>query len=175
MEVAIVALRIVLAAVLFVHAMQKTLGWFQGAGLAAMVPVFERLGQVPARSMILVAATFESLAAVGLLAGFLTPLAGAIGAGTMIVAGASQSLLSRSAWNAQGGGEYPFVLAALGLVIATSGGGKLSVDHALDMWWSDPSTGAAAVLGAGALLVALVAALPPVVRTRRVLAARTTP
>lgn len=169
MDLTVLLLRLVLGAILVMHATQKTLGWFGGAGLEVMAGVFEGLGQRPGRTMVIVASTMELAGALLLVAGLATPLGGAIAAGTMIVAGATLSIAKRTFWNAGGGGEYPFVLAATAIVVASSGGGAFSLDHVLGAPWTDPTASAAALTAALTLLVAAAAAARPVVRTRKAL------
>ena len=128
MHEGILLLRLLLGLVLIVHAAQKSLGWFQGLGLTTMAGAFEQLGLRPGRPMVLLASTTETLAAVSLLLGLFTPLGAAAAAGTMAVAGATSQLSAGSFWNARKGGEYPYVLAVLGIVLAFTGAGTWSLD-----------------------------------------------
>lgn len=118
---------VLLGLVLLVHAAQKSLAWFQGLGLTVMAGAFESLGLRPGRPMVLVASTTEVLAGLCLLLGLLTPLGAAAAAGTTAVAGATSQLSAGSFWNAQKGGEYPYVLAVAALVLAFTGAGAWSV------------------------------------------------
>ncbi|MEX5297566.1 DoxX family membrane protein [Kocuria sp. CPCC 205292] len=77
MDEGILLLRVLLGLVLLVHAVQKSLGWFQGLGLTVMAGAFESLGLRPGRPMVLMASITEALAAVSLLLGRLTPLGAA--------------------------------------------------------------------------------------------------
>lgn len=128
MDNGILILRILLAVILFAHAFQKTTGWFQGKGLSVMSGVFESLGLYPGRIMVLTAACSEMIAGFLILTGFLTPLAACIGAGVMLTAGWTLQFQSRSFWNSSGGGEYPYVVAALFGVIAVTGPGAYAGD-----------------------------------------------
>lgn len=128
MDEGILLLRLLVGLVLLVHAAQKSLGWFQGAGLTVMAGAFESLGLRPGRPMVLMASITEALAAVSLLLGLLTPLGAAAAAGTMAVAGATSQLSAGSFWNAQKGGEYPYVLAVAAIVLAFTGAGAWSAD-----------------------------------------------
>lgn len=150
MDEGILLLRILLGLVLLVHAMQKSLGWFQGMGLRVMAGAFESLGLRPGRPMVLLASTTEALAGVSLLLGVLTPLGAAAAAGTMAVAGATSQLSAGSFWNAQKGGEYPYVIAVAALVLAFTGAGAWSVDA----WLGRASPGLAPVMGGTAAGVA---------------------
>lgn len=78
--------------------------------------------------MVLLASITEALAAISLLLGLFTPLGAAAAAGTMAVAGATAQLNAGSFWNARKGGEYPYVLAVLAVVLACTGAGAWSLD-----------------------------------------------
>lgn len=160
MDEGILLLRVLLGLVLLVHAAQKSLGWFQGLGLTVMAGAFESLGLRPGRPMVLMASTTEALAGISLLLGALTPLGAAAAAGTMAVAGATSQLSAGSFWNAQKGGEYPYVLAVAALVLAFTSAGAWSVDA----WLGGAAPGLAPFLGGtgtgvAAFLLATVAAL----------------
>lgn len=115
----------------------------------------------------------ELTAALLLGLGLATPLGAAIAAGTMTVAGAAMSLLNRAFWNSAGGGEYPFVLAAAALCLGFTGPGAYSADAALALWPADAIPGALA--GPVVVVIAVVAAVPPVLATRRVQVRRAVP
>lgn len=131
MDEGLLLLRVVLAGILVAHSMQKSVGWFQGRGLAAMAVVFEGLGLRPGRRMVLMASTCELLAAASILLGLLTPLGCLAAVGTMTVAGLTMHLDAGKVWNAAGGGEYPYVLAAMAVVLAFTGPGAYAVDAVL--------------------------------------------
>lgn len=168
MDVGLLILRILLACVLYAHATQKVFGWFSGPGLDGAAAIFDKLGQRPGRTMAVVAALCESSAALLLLLGAITPLGAAIAAGTMFVAGMSMVSMAGTFWNAAGGGEYPFVLAAASVVLAFTGAGAYSLDAAFDSPWYQAGDGSGVLIGIGAVGLAIVAALPPLVRMRRV-------
>lgn len=131
MNLGILVLRVLLGSILVAHSFQKSRGWFGGQGLDRMATVFEGLGLRPGRAMVLTASTFELLAALSLVAGALTPLGAVTAVGTMGVAGLTMSHASGRLWNAAGGGEYPFVLAATAAVLGFTGAGAYSVDAVL--------------------------------------------
>jgi len=162
--------RLVIAVLLFAHAMQKLRGWFHGPGLEVASSIFAKLGQQPARRMVHLAAACELGGATLLAIGFAMPFAAAVVTGTMLVAGASLTLLGRTFWNAGGGGEYPFALAAIAATLGFTGPGRYSLDHVLSMPWNDRSELAACLMGAGALVLAAVVAAVPISRARRNLA-----
>lgn len=131
MEIGILLLRVVLALILFAHATQKMVGWFGGNGLHKQGEIFATLGLRPGRAMVLAAGVSELLAAGLLLFGFLTPLGALVAAGTMAVAGATMQLNSGNFFNLGGGGEYPYVLAAVAAALGFTGAGAYSVDALL--------------------------------------------
>lgn len=160
MNAGLLVLRLLLGLVLLAHSSQKTLGWLQGPGLTASAGIFEGLGQRPGRAMVKLAAACEAVAAVLLLLGALTPLGAAIAAGTLLVAGASQTLRTGKVWTALGGGEYPIALAIVALAVGFTGPGEWSVDRAL-------LNDLPGYTGLVVVAVAVVAAVPPTVRARR--------
>jgi putative oxidoreductase len=152
MHEGILLLRLLLGLVLIVHAAQKSLGWFQGLGLTTIAGAFEQLGLRPGRPMVLMASITETLAATSLLLGLFTPLGAAAAAGTMAVAGVTSQLSAKSFWNARKGGEYPYVLAVLAIVLAFTGAGTWS----LDSWLSSAFPPLAPFLGGTAVGLAVV-------------------
>ncbi|AWW35914.1 membrane protein [Streptomyces sp. AS58] len=160
MSAGLLLLRLLLAALLFGHAAQKLLGWFRGLGPDGTAAVFESWGFRPGRPMVLLAGTCELVGAVLLGAGAVTPLAAAVVMGTMIVAAAPSA--ANGLWAHLGGCEVPFLYGSLALVVAVTGPGNWSVDHAVgaDDFSGVPWAVAAAVLAA-------VSAVPPLLLRRR--------
>lgn len=170
MEIGLLLLRLLLAAMLFMHATQKLFGWFNGPGLTTAAAIFDGLGQRPGRTMAVLAVVSELAGAVLLLLGLATPLGAAIATGTMLVAGAAMTLLKGTVWNSAGGGEYPLVLAGVAAVLGFTGPGAWSLDAALGVSWAVPHGTTAALFGLGAIVLAVLAALPPILRSRHALA-----
>ncbi|MBF4996495.1 DoxX family protein [Nocardia sp. BSTN01] len=166
LDLALLLLRVMLAFVFAAHATQKLFGWFSGAGLAGSGVLLEKLGQRPGKPMAVIAATAESAAAVSVGIGLVTQLGAAIGAGTMLVAGGALSLRSKAFWNSAGGGEYPFVLAIVLIVVGFSGPGRFSLDATLGAPWHNSARWGAAI-GGIVLAAAVVAALPPLLWSAR--------
>jgi len=171
MDLGLLLLRIVLAAILYMHATQKLFGWFSGPGLERAGRLFDSLGQRPGRRMAMLAVTCEAGGSVLVLAGFITPLGAAVLAGTMLVAGGALTMTKGTVWNAAGGGEYPLVLAAFAIVLGFAGPGRWSADWAIGAPWIPHSNAAAALYGAIVLVVAALAAGVALLRTRAQLAA----
>lgn len=167
LDLGLLILRVVLAFILFAHATQKLFGWFSGSGPDASANLFEMLGQRPGKVMVYLAATCETAAAVSLLLGFLVPLGVAVGMGTMLVAGASLTQLKGAFWNSAGGGEYPFFIAMVIATVGFLGPGSVAVDANLPLPLADQPL----LRGALIVAVALVAAVPPIVRGRQATAA----
>ncbi|WP_432847950.1 DoxX family protein [Amycolatopsis sp. CA-161197] len=166
-DVGLLLLRLLVAFILYAHATQKLRAWFRGPGLDGIAVVFTALGQVPARPLAKLAAWCELSAALLIVLGFATPLGAAIGAGTMLVAGFAMSAKSGALWNSLGGGEYPLTLAIMAISFAFSGPGSISLDGGLGLPWY--GTGErAALIGLAAVVLAIVAAVPPIFRTVRI-------
>ncbi len=170
MNTGLLFVRLVIASLLFAHATQKLRGWFDGPGIEGASSIFATLGHQPALRMVHLAAGCELCGGLLLAIGLATPLAVAIVTGTMLVAGASLTLRGRTFWNAGGGGEYPFVLAAIATTLGFTGPGHYSLDHLISMPWDDRGELAASLIGAGALVLASVAAAIQISWARRNLA-----
>ena len=164
MDAGLFLLRALLAVVLGVHAAQKWWGWFNGPGLDASAEIFRRLGQVPPRPMVRLAATMELLAGCLLLLGVGTPLGAVIAAATLAAAGAAQVLATGALANAKGGGEYPFVIALIAATIGVIGPGSVSLDAMFGAPWSVGMHGWAVPM---VLALPALAATPAGLRTRR--------
>jgi len=171
MDLGLLLLRIALAAILYMHSTQKLFGWFSGPGLERQGKVFHGLGHRPGRPLAMLAAACEATGSLLVVIGLATPLGAAVIAGTMIVAGMTLTFAKRTVWNVAGGGEYPLVLATFAVVLGFAGPGRWSLDSAIGAPWYPKSNAAAAVTGVIVLVVALLAAIPPLLRVRANLAA----
>jgi putative oxidoreductase len=171
MDLGLLLFRLALAAILYMHATQKMFGWFSGPGLDRAEKLFHSLGQRPGRQMARLAATCEAGGALLIAIGLVTPLGAAILAGTMIVAGGSLTLTKGTVWNAAGGGEYPFVLAAAAAALGFTGPGAWSLDSVIGAPWVPKSNAAALVIGVIVVVVAALAASLALMRTRSHLSA----
>lgn len=165
MDIALLLLRVGLGLLLVCHATQKVFGWFNGPGISAAAVVFEQLGQRPGRQKVLLAAMCETVSGVLLVVGFATIAGAAIAAGTLFVAAGCSILKQRQFWAVAGGGEYPLVLAFVAVSIGFAGAGKYAVDARL----FDPLP---AYAGAIAFLVAVLAAVAPLVQSAQALGVR---
>lgn len=162
LNVGLLLLRLGLALLLAGHASQKLFGWFRGAGPAGTGAMFEQWGFRPGPAMAILAGLSEAAGAAAIALGLLTPGGCAVIIGTMIVAAAPNA--SKGLWAHLGGCEVPVVYAGLGAVIAFTGPGQYSLDHAIGL------TGFGGVgWGLAAVAVGTIAAVPPLLRRRAVL------
>jgi putative oxidoreductase len=130
-------LRVALGGVFFAHGAQKLFGWFGGRGIAGHAGFIASLGLRPARLFAVVSGLGEFCGGLGVLFGFLTPLAAAGIIGAMSVA-IIKVHLSKGFWNHDGGMEYPLVLAVLAFVTGLIGPGRYSLDRALGVRLPEP-------------------------------------
>ncbi|WP_417563793.1 DoxX family protein [Microbacterium sp.] len=148
-------LRLVLAALLWGHATQKLFGWFRGQGVRNTSAQFEQWGLRPGFPFVVLSGASELVAGALLLLGAFTPLATAIVVGSMSVAIAFN--LPHGLWAHLGGYEVALVYALLGVVIGIAGPGDWSVDAALGL---DGLRGPLWTLGA--IVVGLAGAAAPI-------------
>lgn len=138
-DIGILILRIALGGIFFAHGSQKIFGWFGGRGFSGHAGFIESLGLRPARLFAVVSALGEFLGGLGVIFGFLTPLAAAVIIGSMSVA-IIKVHLPKGFWNHDGGIEYPLVLAVLAFVIGLVGPGPYSLDRAFSVRLPEPVT-----------------------------------
>lgn len=158
-DLGLLLLRLMLAALLLGHAVQKSLGWLGGLGREKTAEVFESWGFRPGRSMVLMAALCEALGAFSIASGLFFRVGCAVLIGTLIVAAAPSS--SNGLWAQRGGCEVPATYAGIAGCLAVSGPGAASLDNALGL--PDGSWVGAAL----ALILGALAAVPPLLSRRR--------
>jgi putative oxidoreductase len=127
LNLVLLAVRVTAGVTLALHGYQK---FFMGGRIPGTARWFESLGMKPGRLHALTAACTEIAAGLGFAVGLLTPLTAAGFVGLMFVA----------AWTHKGnffvfkdGWEYNLVLAVLAILVAVTGPGRWSLDHALDL------------------------------------------
>ena len=162
MNVGLLLLRLLLAGLLAGHACQKLFGWLRGAGPAGTGTVFEQWGFRPGAALAVLAGLCELTGAASVALGLLTPGGCAVIIGTMIVAAAPNA--ANGLWAHMGGCEVPVVYAGLGAVLAFTGPGRFSLDHAAGLSGLH-GTG----WGLAAVLVGVAASIPPLLRRRAAL------
>lgn len=125
-DLGLLALRVGFGAAVFGHGTQKLFGWFGGGGLAGTEAFFDSAGFVPGRRNALLAGLAEAGGGTAIVFGLGTGAAGAAVTGNMIVAGSTHA---RNGFFGQNGGfELPAAYAAVGTVLALTGGGRYSLD-----------------------------------------------
>jgi putative oxidoreductase len=127
-------IRVVAGCVMLPHGMQKTFGWFGGAGFTATIHGFGQRGFAAPLVILMIAAEF--LGSIGLIIGFLSRIAAFGIAVDMAVAAITVTskfgLFINWAGKQKGEGmEYQLLMIAMTLAIVIAGGGALSVDRAL--------------------------------------------
>ncbi|KIA66557.1 DoxX family protein [Nocardia vulneris] len=149
-DIGLLIIRVVFGALMAVHGAQKLFGWFKGPGWSANAEGFELSGYNPGKLFGTLAGLTEFVGGLMLVAGLLTPLAGAIILGTMI--NAINSLWSLGLFG-KDTYEMPLLFAAVGAAIAFTGAGRFSLDH------GRPWQRQGFVWGAGAVVLAFAAAI----------------
>lgn len=129
MATGLLIIRFVIGLVLVVHGLQWLFGWFGGAGFKIATRVFTAWGLRPAPLMVLTSSIIEVLAGCALVLGFLTPLAALGAMCTMLVAGLTLHRCAGQLWNTKGGGEFPYIIAAMCFGIGLIGAGQFSIDQ----------------------------------------------
>jgi putative oxidoreductase len=127
LDLVLLAVRLVAGITLALHGYQKV---FLGGRIAGTAGWFESLGMRPGRVHAVLAATTEIVSGLGFAAGLLTPADAAGCVGLMVVAAwthKSQFFVFKDGW------EYNAVLAALFVLVATTGPGRWSIDRALGL------------------------------------------
>ncbi|MGH3718161.1 MAG: DoxX family protein [Pseudonocardiaceae bacterium] len=132
-DVALLLLRAMIGVVFIAHGAQKLFGVFGGSGLEAMAHFMAGLGLRPGMFFAVLGGLAEFGGGLLLLVGLLTPLAGLIITGNMVVAIALVS--GHDGFIARGGVgyEYNLVLIAIALALVIAGPGRLSLDRRLGL------------------------------------------
>jgi len=155
LDTASLILRLVLGVTLIAH------GWNHGfgpGGLKGTAGWFESIGLRPAKVHAAVSSYLELAAGAALIVGFLVPFAAAAGVGIMTVAFVTVHRRNGFFIFREGEGyEYVMTMAFALTALAVLGGGKVSLDHALDLDLDGVAIGlgsaAAGLLGAAGMLV----------------------
>jgi putative oxidoreductase len=127
-------LRLAAGIMIFPHGLQKTFGWFGGAGFSAQMAGFEQM-HIPAIFAFLAIMT-EFLGGLGLILGALTRIA-ALGlavdmtVGVYLVHWHNGFFMNWSGHQKGEGFEFHILVVAMAIVLMARGGGAASVDRAL--------------------------------------------
>src|SRR5436190_1487627 len=130
MTLGLLIIRVIAGLTMAAHGSQKLFGWFDGPGRRGTAGMMEGLGYREPAIMASLAGLAEFSGGLGLALGFLTPLA-AIAIVVVMLNAAFTVHLKNGFWNTAGGYEYPLVMSAVAVGIATAGPGDASVDNAL--------------------------------------------
>lgn len=151
---ALLLLRVVVGAFMFVHGAQKLFGWFGGRGLRGAMETVERRGLRPAWLWgPTAAATMTGGAALTAL-GLLSPL------GPVCIAASMVTVISidrhKGFFAHRGGNEHAYLYLACAVALALSGPGDYSLDATAGLALPSGVTAAATLLAAAGLLVLLI-------------------
>ena len=130
MKLGLALLRTIVGGLFLGHGLQKLAGRFGGHGLAGTGAFFEALGLRPGRAHAAAAGTAETAGGALLVAGALTPVAGALLSGTMITA-IRKVHGPKGPWASEGGYEYNLTLLAAVFLLADVGPGSWSLEGLL--------------------------------------------
>ncbi|MFF2964020.1 DoxX family protein [Streptomyces sp. NPDC057963] len=146
MDTGLLVLRLVAGLLVAGHGVQKVSFRLGGEGLAGGTEEFRRDGFRGGRLTALAAGGGQVGAGLFLTAGLLTPAAAMAAAGVMTVA--TTVKWRNGLWVQHDGYEYPFFLVVVAAVLALTGPGRWSADHALGLApWPVWVSVAALVLG----------------------------
>ncbi len=127
LDTGLLIIRLVIGLAFVGHGSQKLFGSFGGHGLKGTGGWFESIGMKPGVTMALLAGLAEFVGGALFTLGFLTPLAGIMIAGTMLIA-IVKVHGPNGFWSTQNGYEYNLVLLAAAIAIAMAGPGRYAID-----------------------------------------------
>ncbi len=146
-NLALLGLRLILAAVMLAHGIRHIFG---GGKIAGTGRWFESLGMKPGAFHAWTASVTEVGAGACLALGFLTPFGCAGVVGTMTVALITNHLKNGFfIFNKGEGYEYVLTLIVVAVCLGALGPGEWSVDNGLDLTWVAGNSGLAWAAGAG--------------------------
>jgi len=155
MEAGLLLIHLFIGAALVAHGTQKLFGWLGGYGIEGTGGYLKSFGLQHGSLLALAAGSSELIGGLLFAAGFLTPLASALIAATMLVA-ARTDHAGKGFWIYNGGNEYVLTVAAVVIGLAFNGPGPWSLDAALDLnldglTWGLGALAAAAISAASVL------------------------
>lgn len=129
-NIGLLLIRLVIGVLFVGHGAQKLFGWFGGYGLKGTGGWFESIGMKPGVTMALFAGLAELIGGILFALGLLTPLAGILIAGTMVMA-IVKVHGPNGLWSTANGYEYNLTLLAVAIGIALIGPGHYALDALL--------------------------------------------
>jgi putative oxidoreductase len=129
MDLALLALRVVVGLLFVGHGAQKLFGAFGGGGLESTAGMFDNIGLRPGWLHARAAGTAEFLGGALLALGLFTPFAAAVLIAVMAAA-VSTVHAPNGIWNTNQGYEFNLVMAAAVFALAGAGAGGWSLDNA---------------------------------------------
>jgi putative oxidoreductase len=129
-NIGLLIIRLVIGLLFVGHGAQKLFGWFGGYGLKGTGGWFESIGMKPGVTMALFAGLAELIGGLLFAVGLLTPLAGIMIAGTMLMA-IVKVHAPNGLWSTANGYEYNLTLIAVAIGIALIGPGQYALDALL--------------------------------------------
>jgi putative oxidoreductase len=126
-DLGLLIIRLVMGVLFIGHGAQKLFGWFGGYGLKGTGGWFESIGIKPGVTMALFAGLAELLGGILFALGLLTPLAGIMIAGTMVMA-IVKVHAPNGIWSTSNGYEYNLTLLAVAIGVALIGPGQFALD-----------------------------------------------
>ncbi|MES9684808.1 DoxX family protein [Gottfriedia acidiceleris] len=127
LNIGLLIIRLVIGLLFVGHGAQKLFGWFGGYGLKGTGGWFESIGMKPGVSVALFAGLAELIGGILFTLGLLTPLAGIMIAGTMVMA-IIKVHGPNGLWSTANGYEYNLTLMSVAIGIALIGPGKYALD-----------------------------------------------
>jgi putative oxidoreductase len=127
LNLGLLLIRLVIGILFIGHGAQKLFGWFGGYGLKGTGGWFDSIGMKPGVTMALFAGLAELIGGILFALGLLTPLAGIMIAGTMVMA-IVKVHFSNGLWATSNGYEYNLTLLAVAIGVALTGPGLYSFD-----------------------------------------------
>lgn len=129
-NIGLLIIRLVIGVLFIGHGAQKLFGWFGGYGLKGTGGWFVSIGMKPGVTMALLAGLAEFIGGLLFALGLLTPLAGILIAGTMLMA-IIKVHAPNGLWATANGYEYNLTLLAVAIGIALIGPGQYALDALL--------------------------------------------
>lgn len=126
-NIGLLIIRVVIGVLFIGHGAQKLFGSFGGYGLKGTGGWFESIGIKPGVTMALIAGLAELFGGILFTLGLLTPLAGIMIAGTMVMA-IVKVHGQNGLWSTANGYEYNLTILAVAIGVALIGPGQYALD-----------------------------------------------